>query len=288
MLPGSEIEIDKKATMTIMDSVWNSKTRVMDGNKPQTLYLYDKDQWGTYVSGVVSGDNLVMGYGSRIKYRHGGVPTVRPITLEGGLDDAKLTVHGTVNVRGYLKSTTGDKTCTPVLPYTTISGGFQRVNENTKSVVDCVPQTDGGASITSTVEDAGTIIFSRTAQSESSSYVANYLWQVNEVTKDGDVHYIGNHAIPALLTNEDGTFTRTRNTPLGKSYCFIDFDGDGNGEWKRLTEDGCFVLDENTDYYAKPKDYVKLLHGKTAEDDHTYKSADGTRTLILVDDCQWK
>ena len=288
LLPGSEIEIDKKATMTIMDSVWNAKTRVMDGNKPQTLYLYDKDQWEKYVSGVVSGDNLVMGYGSRIKYRHGGVPTVRPITLEGGLDDAKLTVHGTVDVRGYLKSTTGDKTCTPVLPYTELSGGFKRVDESTKSVVDCDPQTDGGASITSTIEDAGTIIFSRTAQSESSSYVANYLWQVDEVTKGGDVHYIGNHAIPALLTNGDGSFVRTKNAPAGRSYCFIDFNSVGT--WKALVTDGCFVyeiVENETIYYAKPQDYVQLLHGKTAEEDHTYKSADGTRTLILVDDCQW-
>ena len=287
LLPGSEIEINKKATMTVMDSVWNAKTKQMDGNKPQTLYLYDKDQWGTYVSGIVPNDAAVMGYASRIKYRHNGVPEVRTLTPEG-LGDAKLTVHGTVNVRGYLKTTTGDKTCTPT-SFKQVTIGKEKCDRvDGKSIVDCSPQTVGGGAITSTINDAGTIVFKRTAPAERVTEVSDFLWQVNAVDKSTSdmVTYFGDHVIPALLTNEDGTFAHTASTDAGTSFCFIDFNGDGKGEWKSLTTVGCFVKDENNVYYAKPQDYVALKYGETSNNNHTY-SAVGDRTLILVDDCQW-
>ena len=274
LLPGSVIEIDKKATMTIMDQVWNKKYKYWY-TSPQTLYLYDKDQWGTYVFDHKDA-NYVMSYASRIRYRHGGVPTVRDISSPAGLGDAQLIVHGTVDVKGYLKTTKGDKTARPVVSGGSVSG----VTETEHS------SDDGGASIISTIEDAGTITLSRNAGYESYGSHTSYLWQVDAISSGGDPSYFGNHAIPAWLTNEVG-YAETAGTQAGKSYCFIDFDGDGKGEWKCLTEDGCFVYDENDVYYAKPKDYVALKNGNTEEADHTYQSADGSRTLILVDDCQW-
>ena len=280
LLPGSVIEIDKKATMTIMDQVWNSKTKQMEGNKPQTLYLYDKDQWGTYVFDHKD-DNYVMGYASRIRYRHGGVPTVRDISSPAGLGDAQLIVHGTVDVKGYLKTTKGDKTARPVISQNAKGKDYvSGVNETTHS------STDGGASIISTIEDAGTITLSRDAGYESSGSYTGYVWQVDAISSGGTPSYFGNHAIPAWLTNEVG-YTETATRKAGKSFCYIDFDGDGKGEWKSLITDGCFVYDEKDVYYAKPQDYVALKNGKTEEENHTYQSADGSRTLILVDDCQW-
>ena len=280
LLPGSVIEIDKKATMTIMDSVWNSKTKQMEGNKPQTLYLYDKDQWGTYVFDHKD-DSYVMGYASRIRYRHGDVPTVRDISSPAGLGDAQLIVHGTVDVKGYLKTTKGDKTARPVISQNAKGKDYvSGVNETTHS------STDGGASIISTIADAGTITLSRDAGYESSGSSTGYVWQVDAISSGGTPSYFGNHAIPAWLTNEMG-YTETATKKKGKSFCYIDFDGDGKGEWKSLITDGCFVYDEKDVYYAKPQDYVALKNGKTEEENHTYQSADGSRTLILLDDCQW-
>lgn len=274
MLPGSVIEVNKKGTLTINDQVWNQKYKYWY-TSPQTLYLYDKDQWGTYVFDHKN-DSYVMGYASRIRYRHGGVPTVRDISSPAGLGDAQLIIHGTVDVKGYLKTTKGDRTARPIVTNNSLTG----VTETEHAT------TDGGASIISTIEDAGTITFSRKPGYESYGSHTSYVWQVDAISSDGEPSYFGNRAIPAWLTNEVG-YTETAGSKAGKSYCFIDFDGDGKGEWKCLTEDGCFVYDEHDVYYAKPQDYVALKNGKTEEADHTYQSADGSRTLILVDDCQW-
>ena len=288
ILPGAVMEIDKKATMTITDQVWRKVNNVYQWvTEPQTLYVYDKDQWGTYTFVSKPGEDYIMGYGARIRYRHGGLQKERTLTPEG-LGHGQLIVHGTVDVKGYLKTTNGDKTATPVISQTDKGKDYvSGVTETPHS-----PST-GGASITSTIADAGTITLSRNAGNVTSGGHSSYIWQVNEISSTGTPSYFGNHAIPAWLTNEAGSvysagdgYTETAGTTAGKSFCFIDFDGDGKGEWVSLVEDGCFVKDGD-DYYAKPKDYVKLLHGKTAEEDHTYKSADGTRTLILVDDCQW-
>ncbi len=284
LLPGSVIEIDKKATMTIMDQVWNQKYKYWY-TSPQTLYLYDKDQWGTYVFDHKD-DSYVMGYASPIRYRPGGVPDVRTLTPDG-LGHGKLIVHGTVDVRGYLKTTIGDKTARPVVE---IIGG----NKTVTSIIETThsPST-GGALIASTIEDAGTITLSRNAGNVTTGSHTSYIWQVDGISSGGEVAYFGNHAIPAWLTNETGSaysggdgYTETAGTTAGKSFCFIDFDGDGKGEWVSLVEEGCFVKDGD-DYYAKPKDYVKLLHGDAEETDHTYKSADETRMFILMDGCQW-
>ncbi len=297
LLPGAVIEIDKKSTMTIVDEVRNKQTGELEQDKPQTLYLYDANQWGRYVTaGVNDGGafttifdafnnyDLLFGYGSRVKFRPGGVPNVRDISSPAGLGDAQLIVHGTVDVKGYLKTTYGDKNVTYV--------------DNKYTYTNTTPsQTEGGA-ITSRVEDAGTIIFSRQAQSlaqTSTDNRDNFLWQVDEAKTDDYVHYVGNHIIPAWLKNEAGSsysggdgYTETANAEAGKSFCFIDIDGDNKGEWVSLTNDGCFVKDDYDTYYAKPKEYVALANGKTANADHTYSDAAGQgRLFILVDDCQW-
>ena len=300
LLPGAVIEIDKKSTMTIAeDTVWNATLNNNAGGweyKPQTLYLYDANQWGKYVTTGVDDDeefttifdafnnyDLLFGYGSRVKFRPGGVPNVRDISSTAGLGDAQLIVHGTVDVKGYLKTTYGDKKSTHI--------------SSTSYDTTTPSETDGGA-IISTVADAGTIIFSKQAQSLAQANVEkrdNFLWQVDKAKTDDYVRYVGSHVIPAWLKNEAGStysagdgYTETANAEAGKSFCFIDIDGDNKGEWVSLTNDGCFVKDDYDTYYAKPKEYVALANGKTANADHTYSDAAGQgRLFILVDDCQW-
>ena len=287
LLPGAEIKINKKGTLTINQNWDETKQKWI----PQTLYLYDKDQWGTYVYKNKEGDGYNFGYASRIRYRHGGLVKERTLTPEG-LGDAKLTVHGTVDVQGYLKTTQGDWYAVPN-QQTTVQNQGKPNEYTTKTLLrtctatELVEKTEGGASITSTIADAGTIILSRKTGNVGTTGVSNYLWQVNSIGGyiDKEPDYYGNHVEPALLKNANGTYTSTEDKSEGNSFCYIDFNGVGT--WKMLTNDGCFVYDEKNVCYAKPKDYVALRNGKTAEDDHTYKSADGSRTFILVDDCQW-
>ena len=300
LLPGAVIEVDKNSTMTIEDHVW----RVISGvntwiESPQTLYLYDKDQWGTYVFVNKVEDTYNFGYASRVRFRPGGVKKVndqyvRDISSPESLGDAKLIVHGTVDVKGYLKTTQGDKTASPVfsqklIPNTDPARYIYKVTTSIQTSTLDTP-TEGGASIISTIVDAGTINLLRHSGTNSSAYVNNYIWQIGaigNVNKD-EPDYYGDHVIAALLKNADGSYTDTKGKFSGQSYCYIDFNGVGT--WKNLTADGCFVyevVENETVYYAKPREYVALANGKTENADHTYTSATGDRTFILMDDCQW-
>lgn len=239
LLPGAEIEINKKATLTV--------------NANQTLYLYDTNEWGTYVSGTWNGgDNYVFGYGTRTTYRHGGVPAVRDISTQSGLGNAKLTVHGSVDVKGYLKT------------------------------------TDSGASITSTKDDAGTIIFTKAAPAVAYTH-SDTVYQVTSITPT----FVGQHCVSAKLKNDVGssmgTFSQTAGTAAGKSFCFVDIDGDGACEWVSLTEDDCFVYDQSGVYYIKPQAYVPISSGKPEEEsDHTYRDHyAGTNKIYIEAQCQW-
>ena len=239
LLPGAEIEVDKKATVLV--------------DAGQTLSLYDSNQWDKYICGkYISEDNYQFTYGTRIKYRPGGVPgnDVRDISSAEGLGDAKLTVHGSVDVRGYLMT------------------------------------TEGGASISSTKEDAGTVLFTNAAPTFSTEHFV-------EQTYDTHPHYVKAQCVSGLLTNEAGSilgnFSQTAGTAAGKSYHFIDIDGDGSGEWVNLTEDGCFVYDQSGVYYIKPQAYVPISSGKPAEEaDHTYRDHyAGSNKIYIEAACQW-
>lgn len=240
LLPGSEIEIDKTATVHI--------------NSNQSLYLYDKAEWGEYIF-----KNPGMAYASRIKHRPGQTPTEtqRSITDLNKIGSASINVHGTFDVQGNI--------------YTTASG----------------------ANIFSTIADAGTVRFSHNAPTTNSTV---YQWHLNS----GDAEYIGASCPSALLKNDEGSALGPHSPTAGaqsqQSFCFIDFNkaDEGKGEWVSLTSvyDAflkCypFVKDQYDNYYAKPADYVALANGMEENADHTYSSADGTRTFILMRDCQW-
>ena len=132
--------------------------------------------------------------------------------------------------------------------------------------------TSGGANIYSTNEDAGTIKFTSAAATSNGS-VTIYSGTGSSTESVS--------MVPALLRNKDNSTVDTKNTASGKSFAYTE------DKWECWTQDGCFYVDNTNTYYAKPADYVALLNGKTENADHTYTSADNTRTFILVEGCQW-
>lgn len=237
LLPGSELEIDKEATVLITDQGLDN---VLEGS----LYIYDRDDWPN-TPGLVN---------------YSPVFNCSP-TTRAALDDAKVNVRGTFDT----------------------DQGYVFTSEN-------------GGNIFSSIEDAGTFMFTSAAKP------ADYHEDVQVTTSSQKRFY------SAYLRNSDEYVTangedegqyryaKTGGTEAGKSYCYMDFDGKG-GQWKSLTIDGCFIKDdtdpEHPIYYIKPQEYVALANGKTANADHTYSDAAGAgRLFILMTDefgldCQW-
>ena len=248
MLPGSVIEVNKKSTLTV--------------NSGQKLWFWDSDEWDAFVATTYNSTyDYSFGYASRIKYRPGGVPgnDVRNIEDKDKLGDAKLIVHGTVDVKGYLKT------------------------------------TESGATISSTIEDAGTVKFTTAAPAESSS---DKIWQITSLANP--ITWTSRHCVPAKLTNDagsaDGAWASTAETAAGQSFCFVDIDEDGKGEWKNMTdvvEYGCarFAKDQYNVYYIKPQAYVPISMGSKPdeeESDHTFRDHyKGTNKIFIEVDCQW-
>ncbi len=190
-------------------------------------------------------------YAYRAEVRPGGIAAVRDISSAEGLGNAKLNVHGTFIADGLLIT------------------------------------TEGGASIHSNDDDAGTVIFNADVPTATPSnkelYVHNY------VTRSSNRYYT-RPTTPAKLLNGDNSYATTAGTPSGQSYCYL------NGKWTMMTVDSdnsCFVYDNYGTYYAKPADYVAINATKTngvisGNNDHTFSDAAGEGKLyILVDDCQW-
>ena len=213
------------------------------------LYLYDQAEWDKFVfSGF---------YAQRVKYipSINGIPTVR-------INDK--------DSKGVACGLTSSK---PVSAAITVKGSMQ--------IDGAIYTTLGGANITSTNEDAGTILFNKNGAPTASGRVCQW-----------NSGYVYSESPSAILRNEDPEHptTTTAGTPAGQSYCYM------NGKWTMMTVDednSCFVYDNYGNYYAKPGEYVMINATKTegtfsGNTDHTYSDAEGTgRLFILMDDCQW-
>lgn len=239
LLPGAVIENDKESTVTI--------------EKDKTLYLYDYEDWGLYAYHS-SGNSAVA---CPVKYSPAwGTSCPRATGSAASLGDAKLNIHGTLDVKGYLRT------------------------------------TEGGANIFSNVADAGTIIYSADAKEDPdpNRTTDTEIWQVKgTATKESK------HTIPALLQNEDAPATETAGTLAGKSFCYLDIDGDDKGQWTSLHTDGCFVIDDtdpsNKIIYIKPGAYVAVT-SQMEDKNHLYRSVTGNRLFIVLHSsdhksCQW-
>ena len=229
-LPGVDIEVNKLSTLVIKAG--------------KRVTMLDSAEWGNYLY-----NNAL---GRRIKFRPGGVPTVRDISSADGIGDARINIHGTLDVRGSL--------------YTSA----------------------GGATIYSTNADAGTITF--TAAVPTAESQVGMVGTVHG-TGDRVVKYGPNYSFiatsPAQLTNASGK-TATSGLAAGTSYCYIDnawrsMVVDGCIIYDKAPEPDV--------YYAKPKEFVALESANEDEDDHLYHSKVGSRSFIMAGDrdgnCQW-
>ena len=299
-LPGMEVEIDKESTISI---VQNENPSVVDG----ALYLYDADQWGAYVRRS-NGSGYT--YGSIVNYSAtvGAKPNVRDISSAAAIGDAKMIVHGTFKM---------DEDCAV---YTT--AGTKEKSHDGNTYIYEADLTSGGASITSSNEDAGTFIFKADAMpsndltvtkdgSELTGITFNTAGKLNEdvlmnydpsnngwkvSTTLGSESHIYNFQLctSVRLKNTDGTFINTYTdaghyAKEGDAYCFID------DQWRILKvdeDDDCFMADVadpyHPQYYAKPQEYVAITATKDGSGvfhgnaDHTFSDAAGSGRLFIL------
>ena len=229
------------------------------------VYLYDKEDWGRYIYVRSNG----MGSGTTVKWipaipnvRVAGRPNVRrdAVTDTVKIEDTKFNISGTFDVQGKLFT------------------------------------TSHGASIISNIADAGTVIFSSDAPADFS---VSQITNLEMVNSEPVVTYKRIPSTSAQLKNEVGNtiygeYSTTTGTKAGNSFCFVDMNNDGKGEWVSLVDDGCWAHDQKGVYYIKPRAYVPISAGEPEEKpDHTYRDEyAGTdsiyiQTSDLSGNCQW-
>ena len=141
--------------------------------------------------------------------------------------------------------------------------------------------TSTGANIFSTNDDAGTVYFASNAPSDGTIYQPT---GYTDGTITNTPVYEARTCTSAKLKNAVGYTTTKGQAKTNDSYCYI------LDAWRNLKTEGCFVyetVEDVTTYYAKPSDYVALANGNIENVDHTYSSASGSRTFILLGDCEW-
>lgn len=280
LIPGSELEIDKEALVSVTDQ---NNDSVLEGS----LYIYD---WRDWVDNAAAGQPA-----QKILYtpsfddgeNNGAVPdAVRDVSTREALGHAKVNVHGTFDT----------------------SQGYIFVSEN-------------GGNIFSSVEDAGTFMFTNPAllnkEGNDSIEVVKITTSYGGSEKTVNFYpaklhnsdeYVAAMRVQHSISEEEAEATyryvTTGGTQAGQSYCYIDM-GNG-GEWTSLEQRGCFTYDDaSKTYYIKPQEYVAVAvnavwdeeNGKftslSGNDDHTFSDAAGTGRLFILltdddDNCtQW-
>ncbi|MBR1472665.1 MAG: hypothetical protein IJ602_00240 [Paludibacteraceae bacterium] len=219
------------------------------------------------------------------------------ISAEDPKDDVKGGSLFIYDIRDWGNYADGEPT--RLLQYSPVFGGAPTTRQPLKSASvnvhgafdtrgGYVYTTAHGANIYSSVEDAGTFMFTLAAKS------ADYTEKINQMegrsTRKEAICYsawLNNH--PELDEPAESDYVKTGgNAEAGDSYCYIDIDGTG-GKWTKLKMEGCFVHDEASGiYYAKPQEYVALANGKTADPEtHTYSDAAGNLYILMTENCQW-
>lgn len=218
-----------------------------------SLYIYDWQDWTNAAAAGSPAKKIAYTPVFDDGVNNGAVPdVVRDVSSCETLGSAKVNVHGTFDTnQGYVFT------------------------------------SEHGGNIFSTVEDAGTFMFTAAAKADGYYEDIKITSQLNlssGIVGDSVRFY------PAYLRNSIGTYVHTAGTAANQSYCYIDFNG--VGQWKSLTQEDCFVKDENDIYYIKPQEYVALTSNEEDSITHTYSDAAGKgRLFILLDDavniCQW-
>lgn len=148
--------------------------------------------------------------------------------------------------------------------------------------------SETGGNIFSSVEDAGTFMFTSAAKA------ADYSEEVKVTTSETKNFYsawLKNSA--EWVANGGDEYAPTGGTAENTAYCYLDIDGNG-GHWTLLEQDGCFVHDVLNDiYYIKPQEYVAVASNVEDPTTHTYSDLAGAGRLFILltdddDNCtQW-
>ena len=223
-----------------------------------SLYIYDYRDWVSDAAAGQPAQKILYTPSFDDGENNGAVPdAVRNVSTCEALGHAKVNVHGTFDT----------------------NQGYIFVSEH-------------GGDIFSSVEDAGTFMFTEAAKP------ADYSEEVKITTSFGGGGETVNfypamlHNSAAFVANEGEEYQPTGGTEEGQSYCFVDFDGRG-GQWKSLKQDdACFLVDEDGIYYAKPQEYVAVTSNEEDPVTHTFSDLAGAgRLFIKIEDeagfCQW-
>lgn len=282
LIPGSELEIDKEALVSVTDQ---NNDSVLEGS----LYIYD---WRDWVDDAAAGQPA-----QRILYtpsfddgeNNGVVPdAVRDVSSCETLGSAKVNVHGTFDTKD----------------------GYVFTSEH-------------GGNIFSTVEDAGTFMFTVSAKAEgyyedikitsrlnlSSGIVGDSVRFYPAYLRNSD-EYVAAMRVQHSISEEEAEakyrYVTTGGTQAGQSYCYIDM-GNG-GEWTSLEQRGCFTYnDADETYYIKSQEYVPVVVNSNwnpvekdfdkypiGNSDYTFSDAAGAGRLFInlgnpysPSECQW-
>jgi hypothetical protein len=261
LLPGSELEVDKEATVYVYADTPDDDVR------GGSLYVFDYRDWGNF-AGSVPARKVMYSPVFDDGVNGGAVPDdVRDVSTCEALGHAKINVHGSFDTQG----------------------GY-------------VFTTEHGGDIFSSVEDAGTFLFSLDAKpADYTEQIAQYGSSSREYITCKPAYL---HNSNAYVTNGGNEYQPTGGTEEGTSYCYLDIDGNG-GHWADLKQRGCFTYDNATHtYYIKPQEYVAVAvnavwdeeNGEftslSGNDDNTFSDAAGTGRLFInlgniASECQW-
>ena len=255
LIPGSELEIDKEALVSVTDQ---NNDSVLEGS----LYIYDYRDWVSDAAAGQPAQKILYTPSFDDGENNGAVPdAVRDVSTCEALGHAKVNVHGTFDTnQGYI--------------FTSENGGdiFSSVEDagTFKFTNPALLNKEGTDSIE--------VVKITTSYGGSEKTVKFYPAKL--------------HNSAAFVANGGEEYQSTGGTEAGQSYCFIDFDGRG-GQWKSLKQDdACFLVDEDGIYYAKPQEYVAVTSNEEDPITHTFSDLAGAgRLFINTEDeaefCHW-
>lgn len=279
-LPGSELEVNKSATMIVRDDAVD-----YDG---RAIFVDDDDWLDDFAH---DGPYCEIGFTPS----HNGAPGIRNVKREKGSDkrpvgDAKLNVHGTFQVEGHLLTTPGGAT---IFSNNDDAGTIVYPRE-----VEWFGKKTGSATLTDSLIQAIKDTISWTGTGSLDAHIKDSLRNMITV-----YHLSDNIELQsATLLNTEGQnpeFAYTGNDEThpckGESYCFV------RDRWTKMKQfNDKFAYDNYHAWYVKPGEYVAIA--TTAKDpdgeyvkadantqplenaDHTYSDANGEGRLFIFAD----
>ena len=280
MLPGSEMEVDKLATINVLTG--------------KNLYLYDTEEWTACVY-----DNV---FASKIKYRPGGVPNVRDISSAAGLGDAKINIHGTLVVNGALYTTESganiyssnsdagtikfekdapaeNSTLAHPSEYIYVGGFDSEVNYATKVVTPAQLKNETGSTYRETASTAA----------ETSYCYMNGAWRDLEqeddcLVKDGTTYFAKPQDYVELKSGTEDENHLYYSADETRTF-ITTLDGDGNCQWWEVepVEGGLMhCIHPNNDVYYFYSDDM----WQEKKFNVTFKNWDGTKLTFINTESQ--